>query len=47
MQDVETAVISFQMRVRKDELTKKHRLITDVIDGYMDTVPDRLPADWM
>lgn len=47
MQDVETAVIDFQARIRKDELTKKHRLITDVIDGYMDTVPDRLPADWM
>lgn len=47
MQDVETAVIDFQARVRKDELAKKHRLVTDVIDGYMDTVPDRLPADWV
>ena len=47
MQDVETAVIDFQARIRKDELTKKHKLITDVIDGYMDTVPDRIPADWM
>ena len=47
MRDVETAVIDFQARVRKDELAKKHRLITDVIDGYMDTVPDRLPVDWL
>ncbi len=47
MQDVETAVIDFQARVRKDALTKKHRLITDIIDGYMNTVPDRLPVDWM
>lgn len=47
MEDVETAVLYFQERVRGDELKKKHRLITDMIDGYMDTVPDRLPADWM
>ena len=47
IRDVETAVIDFQARVRKDELAKRHRLITDVIDGYMDTVPDRLPVDWM
>lgn len=47
MQDVETALIDFQAKVRGIELAKKHRLITDIIDGYMDTVPDRLPADWM
>lgn len=47
MQDVETAVLEFQLRIRKDELKSKHRLITDVIDGYMDTVPDKLPTDWM
>lgn len=47
MKDVETAVLSFQTGVRKDEMTRRHRLVTDVIDGYMDTVPDRLPADWM
>lgn len=47
MQDVETALLEFQLKVRGEELTKRHKLITDVIDGYMDTVPDRLPADWM
>lgn len=47
MKDVETAILDFQCRVRDRELKNKHRLITDVIDGYMDTVPDKLPADWM
>lgn len=47
MQDVETAVLEFQLRVRKEELKSRHRLVTDVIDAYMDTVPGRLPADWM
>lgn len=47
MADVETAVLCFQEKVRGAELKKKHRLITDMIDGYMDAVPDRLPADWM
>ena len=27
-------------------MQKKHRLITDIIDGYMASVPDKLPADW-
>lgn len=45
--DVETAVLEFQLSVRSGELKKKHRLITDMIDGHMDTVPDKLPADWM
>lgn len=47
MKDVEAAVLDFQCRVREIELKNKHRLITDMIDGYMDTVPDKLPADWM
>lgn len=47
MQDVEMAVLEFQLRVRKDELKSRHRLATDVIDAYMDTVPDKLPTDWM
>ncbi len=47
VQDVETAVIDFQARIRGEELSRKHRLVTDSIDGYMNTVPDRLPADWM
>lgn len=47
MQDVETAVIDFQAKIRGAELARKHRLATDIIDGYMDTVPDRLPSDWM
>ncbi len=47
MKDIETAVLDFQCRVRESELKNKHRLITDMIDGYMDTVPDKLPADWM
>lgn len=46
-QDVEVAVIDFQAKVRGDELKKKHKLITDMIDAYMDTVQDKLPADWM
>ena len=44
--DVETAVFDFQAGIRKCVLQEKHRLITDAIDGYMDMVPDRLPADW-
>lgn len=36
MKDVETAVLSFQTGVRKDEMTRRHRLVTDVIDGYME-----------
>ena len=47
MLDVETAVLDFQADVRSCNLAKKHKLITDVIDGYMNTVPDKLPADWM
>ena len=47
MQDVEAAVLDFQAGIRKCELAQKHRLITDVIDGYMDTVPEQLPTDWM
>ncbi|MDE6053514.1 MAG: hypothetical protein K2G55_07100, partial [Lachnospiraceae bacterium] len=47
MKDVEMAVLDFQAGVRKIELGKKHKLITDVIDSYMNMVPDRLPADWM
>lgn len=47
MQDVEMAVLDFQAEIRKTELSKKHKLITDVIDSYMGMVPDRLPADWM
>ena len=46
-QDVEVAVIDFQAKVRGDELSRKHKLITDMIDAYMDTVPDKLPSDWM
>lgn len=46
-QDVEVAVIDFQAKVRGDELSKKHKLITDMIDAYMDTVPEKLPSDWM
>ena len=46
-QDVETAVLAFQLKVRKKELKGRHRLVPDMIDAYMDTVPDRLPADWM
>lgn len=45
--DVETAVLAFQLQVREKELKGRHRLVTDMIDAYMDTVPDRLPADWM
>ncbi len=44
--DVETAVLDFQAGIRKCALQEKHRLITDAIDGYMDMVPDRLPAGW-
>lgn len=44
--DVETAVLDFQAGIRKCALEEKHRLITDAIDGYMDMVPDRLPAGW-
>lgn len=47
MQDVETAVAAFQAKIRKRQLDRKRRLVTDIIDGYMNTVPDRLPADWM
>lgn len=46
MQDVEMAVLDFQAAIRKCSLAKKHKLVTDVIDGYMNTVPDKLPADW-
>ena len=45
-QDVEAAVLDFQAKVRGHELAKKHRLITDIIDGYMAAVPDSLPSDW-
>ncbi len=45
-QDVEAAMLDFQAKVRGYELAKKHRLITDIIDGYMASVPDKLPADW-
>ncbi len=44
--DVETAVLDFQAGIRKCALQEKHRLITDAIDGYMDMVPERLPAGW-
>lgn len=47
MQDVEMAVLDFQAEIRKTELSKKHKLITDAIDSYMGMVPDRLPKDWM
>lgn len=47
MQDVEEAVLVFQAKVRKHELSRKHRLEMDAIDAYMDTVPAKLPADWM
>lgn len=47
MKDVEMALLDFQAGIRKTELSKKHKLITDAIDSYMDMVPDRLPADWM
>ncbi len=47
MLDVETAVLDFQADIRNCNLAKKHKLVTDVIDGYMNTVPDKLPADWM
>lgn len=47
MKDVEMAVLDFQARVRKIELSRKHKLVTDAIDSYMNMVPDRLPADWM
>lgn len=47
MNDVETAVLDFQIKIRKTGLAQKHRFITDAIDGYMSMVPDRLPADWM
>lgn len=46
-QDVETAVLDFQTRIRACELKRKHRLVTDAIDGYMAMVPEKLPADWM
>lgn len=45
--DVETAVLDFQAGIRACRLSEKHRRVTDAIDGYMDMVPDRLPADWM
>lgn len=47
MQDVEMAVLDFQAGIRKTELSKKHKLITDAIDSFMSMVPARLPADWM
>lgn len=47
MLDVEMAVLYFQAKIRKLELSKKHRLVTDIIDGYMDMVPGKLPADWL
>lgn len=47
MNDVETAVLDFQTRIRGTELSHKHKLATDAIDSYMAMVPDRLPADWM
>ncbi|MDE5696757.1 MAG: PcfJ domain-containing protein [Lachnospiraceae bacterium] len=47
MNDVETAVLDYQAKIRKAELSQKHKLVTDVIDNYMNMVPDRLPADWM
>lgn len=47
MQDVEMAVLDFQAGIRKTELSRKHKLITDAIDSYMSMVPDRMPVDWM
>lgn len=47
MQDVEMAVLDFQAGLRKTELSRKHKLITDAIDSYMSMVPDRMPVDWM
>ena len=47
MNDVETAVLDFQAKIRKTELAQKHRLATDAIDSYMSMVPDSLPVDWM
>jgi hypothetical protein len=44
--DVETAVIDFQAKVRGDELKRRHKCVTDMIDAYMDTVPRTLPHDW-
>lgn len=47
MQDVEMAVLDFQEGIREAALSRKYKLMTDVIDGYMNMVPDRLPADWI
>lgn len=42
---VRDAVLDFQNEVRKGKLKKQHRIVTDRIDAYMNTVPG-LPKDF-
>ena len=40
------AIVSFQNDIRGKELNRKHRRELDEIDEVMDTVPEKLPADF-